>query len=169
MGLAAAITTDLVGARGWLRGVKVSAQDLRPVLKDFGEHMVGSIKQNFAAGGRPRSWQPSHRALAKGGKTLVKSGRLRSSFSWLVRAKEVQVGTNVAYAAAHQRGVKKTVQQSVRAHTRRTGKGGSAQVRAHTRRMRVNLPARPFLMVQTADRLYLSMSLARHFRNFEGR
>ncbi|MFH2124929.1 MAG: phage virion morphogenesis protein [Pseudomonadota bacterium] len=162
MPLAASIDTDLVGARSWLRGVKTTATNLSPVLKDFGEYMVGSVKRNFAAGGRPRKWQPSNRALATGGKTLVKTGRLRSSLSSRVEGKAVNVGTNVAYAKAHHFGVNKTVSQSVRSHSRRTSRG-TVQVRAHSRRARLHLPARPFLLVQREDRLYLNLRLRRHF------
>lgn len=163
MPLTAAITTDLAGAQSWLRQIKMSAKELTPVLKDFGEYMVGSVKRNFAAGGRPRKWKPSRRALATGGKTLINSGRLRSSIGWKVKKGSVYVGTNVAYAGAHQFGVSKTVAQTVRAHSRRSKNGRRIQVRAHNRRMRMRLPARPFLKVQRQDRGYLNASLRKHF------
>jgi phage gpG-like protein len=163
MPLTAAITTDLAGARSWLRGIRLAASELSPVLKDFGEYMVGSVKRNFAAGGRPRKWKPSHRALATGGKTLVKSGRLRTSIGWRLGRRAVYVGTNVKYARAHQFGVNKTVSQTVRAHSRRTRNGQMVQVRAHSLRLRLRLPARPFLLVQREDKLYLKASLRKHF------
>lgn len=162
MPVTASITTDLAGAQSWLRGIKMSATELTPVLKDFGEYMVGSVKRNFAAGGRPRKWKPSLRALATGGKTLVKSGRLRSSIGWQVKGGSTYVGTNVAYAKAHQFGVNKTVTQTVRAHSRRTKNGRRVQVRAHSRRMRLRMAARPFLKVQREDRLYMNASLRKH-------
>lgn len=49
-------------------------------------------------------WRPSLRARLEGGHTLIKSGRLRQSFTWRADAKGAQVGTNVVYAPTHQFG-----------------------------------------------------------------
>ena len=169
MPVTAAITTDLAGAQSWLRNIKMSATELTPVLKDFGEYMVGSVKRNFAVGGRPRKWKPSLRALATGGKTLVKTGRLRSSIGWKVRGGSTYVGTNLTKAAALHNGVNKTVAQTVRSHSRRTKSGRRVQVRAHSRRMRLRLPARPFMKVQREDKVYMNLSLRKYFLLRSGR
>ncbi len=163
MPVAMSITHDLGRAQSWLRGLELKTKDLRPVLMVFGEYMVTNTKTTFAIGGRPRKWKPSLRALATGGKTLIKSGRLRSSITKTVRGGSVFVGTNVVYGGAHQFGVRKTVQQSVRSHTRRTRSGATTTVKAHTRRMRMNLPARPFLKMSLRSKRYLNRLLGQHF------
>ncbi|MBI4799675.1 MAG: phage virion morphogenesis protein [Desulfarculus sp.] len=161
------------GARAFLGSLASRAQDLQPVRADFAEYMVTSVKRNFEAGGRPQGWPPSRRAQLKGGKTLVKTARLQRSILGRVSGETVLVGTNVAYAAAHQFGVSKVVTQQVRAHARRIkvkGKKGKSWVivRAHTRRVRLNLPARPFLLVHDEDRAYLNRSLLRHLGATQG-
>ncbi len=140
------------------------ARDLEPVRRDFAEYLVGSVKRNFEAGGRPRPWPPSARARRHGDKTLINTGRLRASISWRVRGNAVLVGTNLAYAPAHQFGVRKRITQRVRAHARRTRTGRVVAVRAHTRRIHMRLPPRPFLVVQAEDWAYLRRRLRRHLR-----
>lgn len=158
-----AVNVDGRAARRALGGLKGKLTNLDPVRHDFGEYMVGSVKRTFAAGGRPRKWKPSLRALATGGKTLIQTARLKNSITSKVRAKDVLVGTNVAYGAAHQFGVDKRVVQQVRAHARRTKGGGYALVKAHRRRRRLRLAKRPFLKVQREDQRYLNRRLLRHF------
>ncbi len=162
---------DSSPARGLMHGIKLGVRDLDRVRRDFAEYMVGSTKRNFLAGGRPRRWKPSQRALREGGQTLIKTGRLKNSITGRVRGATVLVGTNVRYGAAHQLGVNRTVIQRVRAHPRRTPDGVTI-VRAHTRRMHLHLPKRPFLVLLREDRRYLTRSLLRHFaraKNLRGR
>lgn len=75
----------------------------------------------------------------------VRTGTLRRSINQRVvedgPSIYAQVGTNVAYAHAHEYGFRGPV--SVRAHTRTLATGTVQNVRAHTRQM--NLPARSFL------------------------
>lgn len=163
MPLAMAVKVDAQRAASILRGLKIKSKDLDPVRRDFAEYMVTSTKKTFAAGGRPQKWTPSNRARTKGGKTLIKTGRLRSSITGRVRGNDILVGTNVAYAAAHQFGTRRTVSQSVKAHARRTKDGGISAVRAHTRRMRINLPRRRFLAVLREDKKYLHNRILKHF------
>ena len=149
-------------ARQMLAGMIRRTRDLGPVRRDFAQHMVESVTLNFLRGGRPRRWIPSRRAELTGGTTLVRTARLMKSISWRVRGNVVLVGTNVAYAAAHQFGVDKQVVQRVRAHLRRTRSGKQVVVRPHTRRVHMRLPARPFLVVQDEDLAYLEERLRAH-------
>lgn len=145
-------------------GLKLAAKDLDKVRVDFAEYMVVSVKRNFAAGGRPRRWKPSKRAMIMGGKTLIKSGRLKKSIFRRIKGDEIRVGTNVAYGRVHQRGSRKRIQQRVRAHMRRYG-SKAVMVRAHSRALRQNLPARPFLKIQREDKRYLNRLMMKHFRS----
>ena len=68
------------------------------------------------------------------------------------------VGSNSAYAAAHEFGVDKTQNVAVRAHTRkvtqvfgRPVRGVTAEVGAFTRAQRTKLPARPYARPSFAD------------------
>lgn len=149
-------------ARKVLHATKARAKELDSLRRDIAEYMVTSVKRNFEAGGRPRKWVPSRRAATTGGKTLIKTARLKNSISGRVRGDSALVGTNVAYAGAHQKGVKALVTQRVRAHFRRTRRGGFSAVRPHTRRMPINIPARRFLLIQREDRRYINRKTLRH-------
>lgn len=167
------LTLDSGQARSFLRGLHDAATNLDPVRRDFAEYMVTSVKRNFEAGGRPRRWVPSRRAVLRGGQTLIQTGRLRRSIVGRVSGESVLVGANLAYAAAHQFGVSKQVVQQVRSHARKIKPRAKGQVsvvivRAHARSVRLNLPARPFLAVQREDMAYLNRSLLRHLGAAQG-
>ena len=97
-------------------------RDMRPLLDEIGEQVVSQAQLNFILGKGPdgQAWIPSRRAL-EGGQTLIDTSRLRESIGHDATATEVEIGTNVRYAAIHQLG----------------GPAG----RGH----RTTLPARPFL------------------------
>ena len=78
--------------------------DLRPVLREIGEHMVASTKHNFKSETAPdgKKWAPlntkylaakQRRGLSE--MILQSSGRLMNSIHPVVQATEVLVGTNV--------------------------------------------------------------------------
>lgn len=60
-------------------------------------NVVGIVK-DLNAGGNPKSRRFSS------GQALVDTGVLRRSLTWNVRGSEVEVGTNLGYAAAHNQG-----------------------------------------------------------------
>jgi phage gpG-like protein len=151
------------GALAMTAFLKGRTDDLDPVRKDFAEHQVTSTKQTFAVGGRPKKWPISARALATGGKTLIKSARLKNSIARRVSGDDVLWGTNVAYAKAHQTGVDKKVKQRVRAHTRKTKKSGRVRVKAFRRELKMKLPARPYLALLPEDERYLHRRLHQHY------
>lgn len=103
------------------------AGNLKPLMEDIGESVLLSVKRNFEAEGRPALWKKSKRAEAGGGQTLSDKARLRNSITLRAMASQVEVGTNVEYAAIHHFG----------------GKAGRGR--------KVTLPARPYLMLQDGD------------------
>ena len=136
-------------------------------MDDIGNWLVTSILRNFEVGGRP-AWpdlKPATWARKTTNKILIEQGRLRDSIGYDLEnsGRRLIVGAiqqEVPYAAAHQFGFKGLVEQSVpahtrRAHTRRTRFGVQKvrehQVSAHIRRMNLNLPPRPFMVVQPED------------------
>jgi len=169
-----------------LRGLVARVDDLRPVLAQFGIHMIRSVEQTFQAGGRPTAWPPSIRAMTKGGKTLIKTARLKDSIVAAVTGpRTLSVGTNVKYAAVHQLGFSGTVQipehlrrvktrnvyqvktaQTVsgrKIRSRRKIASGFTVVKAHPAHMRI--PARPYLVAQAEDMEILQGMMERHLEN----
>lgn len=141
-----------------------SGKDMRPAWDDIGEYMLGSIRRNFEAGGRPEKWEAlapttitgqylqgnrsrkrkrktSGKAFDKyagGKKVLIDHGELINSITRRVESNSVELGSNLAYAAIHQF-------------------GGTAG-RKHAAR----IPARPFLMVQDEDWPVITNILEQH-------
>ncbi len=179
-GLAAAIKRWSSAAQEYRRA------DYRGPLMAAGLYMLRSTDQNFRAGGRPTTWKPSQRAIKESGKTLMDKGYLRGSVIsgtgrgsvWRFQGtKGLIIGTNIVYAAAHQFGIQKTVQQNVKAHVRkqrvfwgRIGKTRKVSVTSHSRQMRMNLPARPFLLFLAADVLFIREQFVKWLQKaFNGR
>ncbi len=73
-------------------------EDVRPVLEDFGEHMVEtSIPETFRAQGRPRPWK---RTKWSSQRQQQESTRLVRSIRHQLRGRGgLRVGTNLRYAA----------------------------------------------------------------------
>jgi phage virion morphogenesis protein len=145
---------------------KVALKDLsgrlskpQKALKECGLVLLRSVAKTFKAGGRPVRWKASARAKAAGGKTLIDTARLMRSVTIAVSAKSVTVGTNAKYARIHQLGgrIKKNV--TVKKHWRYMAKAFGKTIPArhvlveqHRRNMDFKMPARPFLVIQAADR-----------------
>ena len=98
-------------------------QAVNDALAELGESVRTMAIDSFESSTSPEgtAWQPSERALLTGGKTLIDTGDLQNSISVNMGFGEVEVGSNMVYAAIHQLG----------------GKAG--------RNKSVTLPARPFL------------------------
>ena len=127
-------------------------------LKECGLVLIRSIAKNFKAGGRPIRWKPSKRAISGGGKTLIKTARLKNSITMDVFRNLLKVGTNVKYAAAHQFGAHIKENVTVRQHWRYMEKAfgksiapRNVQVKSHSRLMNVKIEKREFLKVQDSD------------------
>jgi phage virion morphogenesis protein len=82
--------------------------DLTPVMQTIGEIIVEQTDTAFETGVAPdgTAWPASGRAQATGGQTLIDTAVLRNSINVLATDNQVEVGTNVLYAAIHQLGGK---------------------------------------------------------------
>lgn len=122
------------------------AGDLTPLMDVIGARLVTSTQHRFEAGRGPdgEPWQPSIRAKAQGGRTLVDRGHLRDSVTHEPTSDAVAVGSNLVYAAIHQLGG--TVQ--ARADGYLTMKIPGVGWR---RKKSVEIPARPFLGLDPDD------------------
>jgi phage virion morphogenesis protein len=117
------------------RLVRLNFTDLH---RQVGHAVLNSTLQRFKDGVDPdgKPWPKSQRVLGKkrgrkgrkGTKTLIDTGRLRSSLTVAATADEAVVGTNTIYARIHQYGGK-------------TGRGRA-----------VKMPARPYLGLNDDDR-----------------
>jgi phage virion morphogenesis protein len=133
-------------------------QGALPVMQRISRYMLTSTQLRFKAQQGPdgQAWWPSRRAAEESGQTLRDSGRLFRSLTRRAGADYAEAGTNVAYAAAHQFGVRKVI--NVRAHrrmrTKSQGERGtvsvtSSPVKAHARLM--FLPIRAFVGFSRSD------------------
>ena len=96
--------------------VRSAIAHLRPAFDISGMNMQRKVALRFSNGGP--GWKPSIRSQVEGGKTLMMTGRLRSSIGSGGGAKDVmrsqgifrstdstlEMGTNVLYAKIHQNG-----------------------------------------------------------------
>ena len=151
---------ELRGALARLAGL---GEDLSRPLRDVGQYLVTETNLRFETergpGGLP--WKESGRALAQGGQTLSDSGRLKQSVTLRVGARDVQVGTNVRYAAIHQFGgtIRAKTSKGLRFRLpwlKAAGESGWRRVQS------VTLPARPFLGVDATDREEIALILQKH-------
>lgn len=79
-----------------------------PMLKEIGQSLEASTKLRFRTSDDPQGqeWIPSKRVIRQGkGRTLVETGRLQKSISYSSDSFEVNIGTDVEYAAKHQEGL----------------------------------------------------------------
>lgn len=89
-----------------LAAISRRVRDLRPLLAEIGEQVVSQTALSFISGRGPdgKAWIPSRRVSTGGGQTLIDTGRLRGSFGYDATDRQVEIGSNVVYAAIHQFG-----------------------------------------------------------------
>jgi phage virion morphogenesis protein len=117
-------------------------ESLRPLMTDIGEYLRSSTLLRFEREVSPTGvpWLATHR-----GESILKdTGRLRQSITYVAGDDQVEVGTNVIYAATHQFGATIHAKNAPYLVFRTPG-GGFA------RKKQVTIPARPFLGVSEAD------------------
>lgn len=136
------------------RGVESFGEDADSIA----QLLENSIRRNFIEGGRPAQWTPSKRAEDDSGQTLRDTNRLMNSIVGYGSDRQVTVGTNVEYAAAHNFGVNEIITQQVRAHTRMITQAfgrdiglKEVEVRAHERTVPLHIEQREFMLVQDED------------------
>ena len=116
------------------------------LMESVGEALVSGTKKRFDEKKDPEGtpWKPSRRALEKGGKTLMHSGRLRRSIDYAATSDKVMVGSNLAYARIHQKGGEITPKKAKQL-VFKDSDGKTVAVDA------VTIPARPYLGVSKED------------------
>ncbi len=130
--------------------------DQTTLMQKIGAQLRLHVDERFEDGKGPSGlpWKKSRRAQERGGSTLIESGRLLGSMTYVAAPRSVEIGTNVEYAAIHQFG------GTIRA---KTPKGLRFKVGGAWRRMmQVTLPARPFLGISQDDRDEMEAIVADH-------
>ncbi|MCB2186946.1 MAG: phage virion morphogenesis protein [Deltaproteobacteria bacterium] len=140
------LTLDTTQADQLFRELERVLKDTGPLLQEVGEIARSQALDAFEAQASPagEAWQPSRRAEAEGGQTLLDTGLLRGSLFVELAGDEVWVGSNRLYAAIHQFG----------------GQAGRGR--------KVTIPARPYMpdedsldlaAIEDAARDYLAEAL----------
>lgn len=92
---------DLPRMETALRSARARALDLAPLMDQIGMEMETTTHERFAsesdAQGNP--WKPSIRARTEGGQTLRDDGHLDNSITHRFSSDEVEIGSNLIYAA----------------------------------------------------------------------
>ena len=137
-----------------------------PIMAAIGTGIVGSTHQRFVSQTDPdgAAWQALNPEYAEGkrnSRILSESGRLRDSISSSPGRDEVQVGTNVIYAAAHQFGVTITPKNGTHLIFSINGRTVGAKS--------VTIPARPFLGISADDQRMIAEIVFGFLRRKVGR
>lgn len=145
--------------RKLLRQMKhLSNLDKRGIHAAMAEALHSSTIDRFKEGKAPdgKRWPISTRAATEGGKTLVKTARLRNSIRTKADATGFAIGTNVVYAGTHQKGVNG---RTIRA---KTAKGLRFKIGGrwvNVKKVTITIPARPFLGISEDDQRELKGTL----------
>lgn len=121
-------------------------QSPREVMRDIAAYGENSTKARFADGVGPDGtpWKPSWRVQARGGKTLIDSGRLLGSITSDSGDDFAEWGSNAIYAAIQQLGGE-IRPKNKKALFFRTPDGGGRSMK------KVTIPARPYLGINADD------------------
>ncbi len=148
----------LVQAERELAALEARFGDLTPLMETIGMVVEVDVLDNFEGEHTPEGipWAPSIRAQETGGKTLQDTRRLYQSITSRSGARQVEVGTNVVYAARHQGGFRGTEQVASHQRTMRSVFGVTLQspieVTVGAFERQVSTPARAFLGVSAHAR-----------------
>ena len=137
------IELDDQQARDALRRLIHSGQDLSPVLRDIGEHLLNTTRQRFNDEQDPdgKPWEPlSPTTIARKkrnqDKILIQDGHLQGTLNYRVGKDHIDIGSPRIYAGVQQFGA---------------AKGAFGTTRKGHPIPWGNIPARPFLGLSAQD------------------
>lgn len=178
------IETNITEFATWILD-RVNKIDFSPLAPRIREIVRTSIDKNFTEqgrygnslfGGGSQKWEKSLAAKNRSGQTLSDTGQLAASININVtqsgKSLVIEIGSNKSYAPVHQFGFDGDVNvkahtRNRKAHKRRTKTGKVVPVRAHTQDVdsytrKMNLPKRPFLVLQQQDIDYIKELVIEH-------
>jgi phage gpG-like protein len=151
-GITLSLTHDELLSESAILRMEAATGDMTDLMSSLGEALVRSAHERIAqtnVGPDGKPWAQSKRAIQAGGKTLHKSGTLRSSISYLGGPDSVEVGSSVVYSAVHQLGAAVGAFGVLEG----IGKGGKKRTLSIPFG---DIPARPYLGVSSEDREVIS-------------
>lgn len=159
---------ELKAASRKIDGLEERPKNMRPVMVSLREQMRFSVDRNFEVGGRPR-WIPSKKTKKGGGKTLIGKTRLWHDIQYKVGNATLTIMSKLPYSAAHQYGYRGKVRQFVRPHHRTIRQAFGRPIspkriqikKGYYRQFQQNIPARPYILVQTEDTEYAHKRMLR--------
>lgn len=128
----------------WLEALKKAEKlNYQKLHSQMGEVLVANAQLRFKDQVDPsgNQWKKGYK---KSGQTLTQTARLSSSITYTATAKQVEVGTNVKYAAIHQFGGKIKAKKKKFLKFAVNGKWAQKKV--------VTIPARPYIGFSQDDR-----------------
>lgn len=183
------ITIDDEAVNAALSRIEAAGRDTRPLMEAITGAMLFSVQRRFEtetdpdgtpwAPLRPRTAARRIRGRPRGTEHMLRvTNRLYSSITGEATDTQSTVGTNLAYAAAHQAGA--TIRRPARSATVRLRKvGGRTRFarRSHKRARDVDvtigahtivIPARPYLGFSEDDRAEIGAIIEEHFGEAAG-
>ena len=157
---------------------KIRTVDLSPIYPQIIAIIRRSIVTNFRQGGRfgsglfgggSSAWKPSGRAIKQGGQTLRHTGLLLNSIQVVIERRSsagfvIKLISNLPYAAIHHFGGQ--IKQAARTETFKRARKKTGRFKKMTAKQiaaqgiqigmlfqprTINIPARPYLVIQQAD------------------
>lgn len=127
----------------------LEADQLKTVAKQIGFSLKDSTRERFSDQEDPEGtpWTKSIRARAEGGVTLTDTGALRNSIRFRTKGDGVAIGTDLAYANAHQYGYDGIIKAKSSRGLR--FKIGNRWI--NKRQVKIRIPARPFMGIGKDD------------------
>ncbi len=144
-----------------IQGFLARSGDLTPAMEVVGNIVRTSIVRNFEKGGRPKKWKKHGKQTEKrrgtGAHILRDEGHLMESIKPKAYRDRVVVGTNKVYAAIHHFGSERGKKV-----TRRLGGSNRSGGHIVSKPYEMNIPARPYMMVQDEDWDGIKDALSNH-------
>lgn len=137
---------------------KLQQVDTSEISSVLAEQTRTAVELRFRQSKDPEGnkWQPSKRVQAEGGQTLIRTSMLKNSLQSKATAEGFAVGTNLKYAATHQKGAKDRVIKPKKKKVLRFPINGSFR---SAKEVHVDIPARPFLGFSEQDLLDIQETL----------
>lgn len=126
-------------------------QNMQPLMQDIGLKLAENTQERFRTNVGPdgKVWKPSERAQREGGRTLLDHGHLRDSITYAAANDQVEIGTNMVYAAIHQFGGKTSPHKIAAKRVKALSFNG--RFTKSVNHPGSNIPPRPFLGLSAED------------------
>lgn len=142
---------------------KLQQVDTSEINSVLAEQMRSTVELRFRQSKDPEGnkWQPSKRVREEGGQTLVRTSMLKNSIQSKSAPEGFAVGTNLKYAATHQKGAKDRLIKPKKKKVLRFPINGTFRT---AKEVHVDIPARPFLGFSEQDLLDIQETIESYYK-----